>query len=554
MKNDPVKRQLIVTSSLPYANGEIHLGHLVEYIQTDIWCRFQRLRGHTCYYICGIDAHGTPVMLRAEKDGISPTKLAEQMHQAQLKDFESFHIAFDNFHTTHSPENEQLTKMIFQRLESEGSIKSKTIKQAYDAEKNMFLPDRFVKGECPRCNEPNQHGDNCEKCGATYTPLAMKNPLSVLSNTVPVEKETLHLFFDLPKHKKFLKNWVSEKHLQKPIINKLKEWFDEGLQPWDISRDKPYFGFKIPGYQDQFFYVWLDAPIGYLASFRDFCNRHPDINFNDFWDKNSNTELYHFVGKDVAYFHSLFWPAVLHAADLRLPNAVYVHGFLTMQGKKMSKSRGTFILASAYLKHLDPESLRYYYAAKLNSNVEDIDLNLEDFKTRVNADIVGKIVNIASRCAGFIYKKFDGQLSTTLEDMRLHEIFIKQEPIIADHYENREYAIAMREISHLADLANQYINDKQPWVLAKQEDQLPEVQQICSIAINLFRQLIIYLQPVLPVLAEKSCAFLNIDAFTWQDIQTPLLNHQINQFKPLMTRIEAEQIAALQADSVNSTQ
>ncbi len=543
------KRKIIITSSLPYANGDIHLGHLVEYIQTDIWARFQRLRGHSCYYICGIDAHGTPVMLRAQQDGIAPEKLVETMRDRQHKDFKNFHVDFCNFYSTHSTENQQLTNEIFGRLEEKGLIRSRTIKQAYDAEKNMFLPDRFVKGECPRCGNEDQYGDSCDNCGATYAPLDMKNPVSVLSGSTPIEKESEHLFFDLPQLEVFLKSWMSPEHLQSAIINKLNEWFADGLQAWDISRDKPYFGFEIPGHPGKYFYVWLDAPIGYIASFKNYCAAHPEVNFDEFWQKDSNTELYHFVGKDVAYFHSLFWPAVLQGADIRLPNAVYVHGFLTVNGKKMSKSRGTFIRARTYSKHLNPEHLRYYYATKLNDGVEDLDLNLEDFKTKVNSDLVGKVVNIASRCAGFINKKFAGQLAEKIAEPALYSEFQQAQTNIAKHYEQRQYAAAMREIMRLADLANHYINEKAPWVLAKQTDRLEEVQAICSMGINLFRLLIIYLSPVLPELSQKSAEFLNVDNFSWQDLDSPLLSHTVNTFKPLMTRIEQEQLDAMQEDA-----
>src|SRR3990167_5295739 len=543
------QRKILVTSSLPYGNGPLHLGHMLEYIQTDIWVRFQQLRGHTCYYICGIDAHGSPIMLRAEKEGITPTQLIERIYQSHQQDFAKFHIKFDSYYTTHSKENRELTEFIFNKLKAGGHITTKTIKQAYDAQKNMFLPDRFVRGECPRCGAPDQYGDSCDICGATYNPLDMKNPVSVISGTVPVEKESEHLFFDLPKHESFLINWMNQGHLKEPMINKLKEWFTTGLQAWDISRDAPYFGFTIPGYTDKYFYVWLDAPIGYMASFKKFTTMHPTISFEEFWDKNSTHELYHFIGKDVAYFHTLFWPALLAACQIRLPSSIYAYGFLTVNGKKMSKSRGTFISANTYLKHLNPEYLRYYFASKLNNGIEDLDLNLEDFKTKVNADLVGKLINIASRCSGFISKFFAGKLSPSLANPELFKNFLQSEKPIADYYENRQYSAAIREIMRLADIANQYINDNQPWILAKQPEKLPEVQTICSLAINLFKTLIIYLQPVLPALAKSVSEFLNTPVFTWQDSHLPLLNHTINVYQPLMTRIEEEQIIAMQNDA-----
>jgi methionyl-tRNA synthetase len=542
-------RKIIVTSSLPYANGDIHLGHMVEYVQTDIWARFQKLRGNQCHYICGIDAHGTPVMLRAAKEGIEPEALVEQMHAAHTKDFADFQVAFDNYYSTHSEENKSLTQDLYLRLKASGFISSKVIKQAFDPEKQMFLPDRFVKGECPRCGSEDQYGDSCDNCGATYSPLEMKNPKSALSGATPVEKESEHLFFDLPKSEEFLKEWMAAGHLQDSTTNKLKEWFEQGLQAWDISRDKPYFGFQIPETEDKYFYVWLDAPVGYMASFKNFCEANPELNFDEYWNADSQTELYHFIGKDVVYFHSLFWPAVLKQANYRLPNGVFVHGFLTVNGRKMSKSKGTFIKARTYLNHLQPDYLRYYYASKLSNTVEDMDLNLEDFQAKVNSDLVGKIINIASRCAGFITKRFDGQLSSEVAEPELLASFTAAADKISEHYENRQYAAAMREIMRLADLANQYIADKEPWKLAKQEGKENEVQQICSLGINLFRILIIYLQPVLPELAKKVEAFLNVDSFVWTDSQQVLTNHTINKFKPLMTRIEETQVTAMQEEA-----
>ena len=536
-------RKIIVTSSLPYANGDIHLGHLVEYMQTDIWARFQRMRGHQCYYICGVDAHGTPVMLSAKQQGLAPESLANTMRQRHLDDFSAFYVQFDNFYSTHSEENKTLTGLIYERLKANGDIQRKVIKQAFDPKAKLFLPDRFVKGTCPRCGAEDQYGDSCEVCSATYSPLEMKNPISVVSGETPIEKESEHLFFDLPKFELFLAEWMQSGHLQESIVNKMREWFHLGLQAWDISRDQPYFGFEIPGEKDKYFYVWLDAPIGYLASFQQYAMKHR-LNFDEFWSADSQTELYHFIGKDVVYFHSLFWPAVLKAAHFRLPNAVYVHGFLTVNGQKMSKSRGTFILARHYLKHLNPEQLRYYFAAKLSDAVEDIDFNTADFKARVNADLIGKLINIASRCAGFIQKLFSGKLSEQLSHPLLAEAQIKGEAIAAC-YEQRRYSQAMRHIMAIADLTNEYINHEQPWVKAKNPDQLREVQTICSVGINIFRTLIIYLTPVLPELSRHVSIFLNVNSFCWQDSQTVLTDHLINPFQPLMSRIDDEQLAAL---------
>ena len=548
------KRKIIVTASLPYANGDIHLGHMLEYVQTDIWKRFQTMRGHDCYYICGTDAHGTPVMLRAEKENIDPAKLVENMRQSHINDFKDFFVEFDYFHSTHSEENKYFTEAIYKRLKEQDDIDVKTINQAFDPVKKIFLPDRYVKGTCPKCGAEDQYGDSCDACGATYDPLEMKNPVSVLSGETPVEKASEHLFFNLPKHEAFLKDWIHSGHVQKPIANKLNEWFEAGLASWDISRDEPYFGFKIPGYDDKYFYVWLDAPIGYIASFKKYCEEHPEINFESFWEAGSKTELYHFVGKDVVYFHSLFWPAVLKSSGHRLPNAVHAHGFLTVNGKKMSKSRGTFINSKTYVKHLQPEYLRYYFASKLSDQIEDLDLNLEDFKAKVNSDLIGKVVNIASRSSGFITKKFDGFLSKDIADNALLQSFIDAGDSIADLYEKRLYAFAMKEIMRLADTANQYINDKAPWVLAKDADKQNEVQLICSLGINLFRLLMIYLQPVLPVLAKEVADFLNVETFTWQDSKQALTDHQIKTFKPLMKRIEQEQIDAMLEDAKEELQ
>lgn len=544
------QRKILVTSSLPYANGDLHLGHIIESIQTDVWVRFQKMRGHQCYYICGSDAHGTPIMLRAEKDKITPEELVKNTRLSHIKDYHDFLIAFDNFHTTHSVESQHWTETIYKKIKDNGDILVKTIEQAFDPAKNMFLPDRFVKGECPKCHTPDQYGDSCEACGATYSPMDMKNPVSVLSGETPITKNSEHLFFDLPKHAEFLKTWLQTgSHVQKSIAQKLNEWFEQGLQPWDISRDAPYFGFKIPGTENKYFYVWLDAPIGYIASFAKFCYENPAIDFDEFWEKNTDTELHQFIGKDVMYFHTLFWPALLHSANLRLPTSVYAHGFLTINGLKMSKSRGTFILARTYLNHFNPEYIRYYFASKLNNSLEDIDLNFEDFKQKVNSDLVGKLINIASRTAGFINKYFDGQLSNEICNEALYHEFTQAAETIAQHYEQRQYAAAMREIMRLADLANQYVNDQQPWAMIKNDEKKNEAQNVCTLALNLFRILIIYLKPVLPTLAKKVAEFLNVADFQWQDSLLPLLDHKINEYKMLMTRIEDQQITNLQNEA-----
>ena len=538
------KRRILVTSALPYANGEIHLGHLLEYIQTDIWVRFQKLQGNECHYVCADDAHGTPIMLKADEMGIDPEELIAGVSERHQADFRDFNIEFSQFHSTHSDENRYFSELIYSRLKESGFIKTRVISQAFDPEKEMFLPDRFIKGECPKCGADDQYGDNCEACGATYSTTELKNARSVVSGAVPIEKDSEHYFFDLPQFEAELKDWTNAGHLQEEISNKLAEWFEQGLQQWDISRDKPYFGFKIPGTEDKYFYVWLDAPIGYMASFKKLCDKS-DLEFDDFFEKGSDTELYHFIGKDIVYFHALFWPATLIGSNFRTPNAIFAHGFLSVNGQKMSKSRGTFIQARTYLETLNPECLRYYYAYKLSSKIDDIDLNLEDFKQRVNSDLVGKVVNIASRSASFVVKKFDKELSNNCCEQELYDEFVAASSEIAGHYEDRNFGQAMRSIMKLADKANQYIDDKKPWQLAKEEGKMQEVHEITSLAINLFRVLMTYLKPVLPEMAEKSEAFLNVDSLNWNDIKSPLLGHQINKFKPLMTRIEDEQIEAM---------
>ena len=546
------RRKILVTSALPYANGPIHLGHLVEYIQTDIWARFQKMRGHNCIYVCADDAHGTPIMLHAQKKGISPEALIGQVAQEHQADFADFNINFDNYHSTHSEENREIATAIYQHLQEGGHIESRTITQAYDPEKEMFLPDRFIKGECPRCGAEDQHGDSCEVCGATYSPTELKNPVSVVSGATPIEKETEHFFFKLPDFEGMLQYWIKQGHIQDEIAAKLKEWFDAGLQDWDITRDAPYFGFEIPDAPGKYFYVWLDAPIGYIASFKHLCNQRDDLDFDEFWKKDSKTELYHFIGKDIAYFHTLFWPATLTGSGYRTPSAVWCHGFLTVNGQKMSKSRGTFIMARTYLDHLNPEYLRYYFAAKLGSGIDDIDLNMDDFMARVNSDLVGKVVNIASRCAGFINKRFEGKLSAKLPDTDLHEAFVIAGNKIADMYERREFGHAMRAIMLLADKANQYIDDKKPWVLIKEQERDKEVQDICTMGLNLFRIIMTYLKPVLPATAKGAEEFLGCVPLTWNNYQTPLLDYTINDFTPLLTRVEKEKIEAIIEDSKHS--
>ena len=538
------KRRILVTSALPYANGEIHLGHLLEYIQTDIWVRFQKMQGNECHYVCADDAHGTPIMLKADELGIDPEVLISEVSKRHQADFSDFGVDFSQFHSTHSEENRYYSELIYSRLKDSGFIKTRVISQAFDPEKEMFLPDRFIKGECPKCGADDQYGDNCESCGATYSTTELKNARSVVSGAIPIEKDSEHYFFDLPQFEKQLKDWTNAGHLQEEISNKLAEWFEQGLQQWDISRDKPYFGFRIPGTEDKYFYVWLDAPIGYMASFKKLCD-NSDLEFDDFFAKGSDTELYHFIGKDIVYFHALFWPATLMGSNFRTPNAIFAHGFLSVNGQKMSKSRGTFINARTYLENLDPEYLRYYYAYKLSSKIDDIDLNLEDFKQRVNSDLIGKVVNIASRSASFVVKKYDKQLSSKSIEPELYAEFVDTSSEIAAHYEARNFGHAMRSIMKLADKANQYIDEKKPWQLAKEEGKEQEVHEVTSLAINLFRVLMTYLKPVLPEMAKQSEVFLNIDSLNWGDVKSPLTSHQINKFKPLMTRIEDDQIEAM---------
>ena len=546
-------RKILVTSALPYANGEIHLGHLLEYIQTDIWVRFQKMMGNECHYVCADDAHGTPIMLKANELGITPEALIKDVSERHQADFKDFFIGFSQYHSTHSDENKTLSTDIYNQLNAAEYIKTRTISQAFDPEKQMFLPDRFIKGDCPKCGAVDQYGDNCEVCGATYSSTELNNAKSAISGATPITKDSEHYFFDLPQFEAQLKEWTNAGHLQDEVSNKLAEWFEQGLKQWDISRDAPYFGFQIPGVEGKYFYVWLDAPIGYMASFKKLCNEQ-DIDFDEYFNKDSKTELYHFIGKDIVYFHALFWPAMLMGSNYRTPNAIFAHGFLTVNGQKMSKSRGTFIQARTYLESLNPECLRYYYAYKLSAKIDDIDLNLEDFKQRVNSDLVGKVVNIASRSAGFIVKKFDKTLSAYAIEGDLYNEFVAQGDSIAQHYEARNYNQAMREIMKLADKANQYIDTHKPWQMVKEEGKEAQVHDVTSLAINLFRVLVTYLKPVLPVMAEQVEAFLNIDELDWHSLKHPLTKHKINKFKPLMLRIEDAQINQVIESSKQSMQ
>ncbi len=543
-----MSRTLLVTSALPYANGSIHLGHMVEHIQTDIWVRHQRMRGHTVYLICADDTHGTPVMLAAEAQGITPEQMIDKARREHMQDFAGFHIAHDLYYSTHSPETREYASEIYNRLKAAGLIRVRPIEQLYDPVRNMFLPDRFIKGECPRCHAKDQYGDNCEVCGASYAPTEMIDPVSVVSGARPVERTSEHHFFALGECETFLRQWTRSGTIPVEAANKLDEWFKSGLTDWDISRDKPYFGFEIPGAPDKFFYVWLDAPIGYIGTFKKLATDR-GLDFDAFWEKDSSTELYHFIGKDILYFHSLFWPAMLESAGYRTPTQLFVHGFLTVNGQKMSKSRGSFITASNYLKHLDPEYLRYYYEAKLNASMDDIDLNLDDFVARVNSDLVGKYVNIASRTAGFITKRFEGVLATTLTETAVPLIhrFYAEAGAIADLYDAREYGKALREIMVLADAANQFVDGIKPWDLARDVARNDELQQVCTASLEIFRLLTLFLKPVLPVLAEKVEAFLDIPALSWSDAHAgaAMLGHHIKPYQHLITRVDPKKIEAL---------
>lgn len=538
------QRKILVTSALPYANGPIHLGHMLEHIQTDIWVRYQKAMGQNCIAVCADDTHGSPIMLRAQKEGITPEELIAASHKEHLSDFNDFFIEYDNYYSTHSEENKTLSAYIYKQCRDKGHIAKRSISQAFDPEKGMFLADRFIKGTCPKCNAEDQYGDNCEVCGATYAPTDLINPKSAISGATPIEKDSDHFFFKLPDFEDMLKKWTRSGTLQDSVANKLAEWLDSGLQEWDISRDAPYFGFEIPDEPGKFFYVWLDAPVGYMSSFQNLCDRTDGLDFDEYWKEGSNVELYHNIGKDIVNFHALFWPAMLECSGFRKPSGVWAHGYVTVNGEKMSKSRGTFIKARTYLNHFEPESLRYYYAAKLNNTVGDLDLNLDDFVQRVNSDLVNKFINIASRSAGFI-KKAGGTLASELHNPELHQTFVDRKDIICEHFENREYSRAVREIMSLADLANEYIQEQAPWAMAKDESKAAEVQLVCTQAINLFRQLMIYLSPILPVTTQKSVEFLNVGSLNFSDIDQPLLNHGINKFKPMMARMEGKTVEAL---------
>ncbi len=539
------QRKILVTSALPYANGDIHIGHLLEYVQTDIWVRFQKSRGHNCYYVCADDTHGTPVMLRAQKEGKTPEDFIAEQQANHERDFAGALIEFDNFYSTHSPESKELTQGIYLKLKEQGHISSKTINQLFDPEKQMFLPDRFVKGTCPKCDSEDQYGDNCDNCGATYNPTDLKNPKSAVSGATPILKESEHFFFDLKGFEGFLREWLSsDDHVQSEVQNKMNEWLDD-LRQWDISRDAPYFGWEIPGEEGKYFYVWLDAPIGYMASFKNLCDKTEGLEFDDFWNKDSDAEVYHFIGKDIIYFHTLFWPCVLEGSGYRTPTAVWAHGFVTVNGQKMSKSKGTFIKAKTYLEHLNPEYLRYYYAAKLSNKIDDFDLNLEDFAQRVNTDLVNKLVNIASRCSGFITKQFDSKLSGVISEPQLLQEFLGASDSIAELYENREFGKAIKQIMALADKANVYIAEKEPWKLVKNEATKEEAHQVCSLGLNLFKVLVTYLAPVLPKLAEKTQVFLSLENINWASAQEILTDYEINKFKPMLQRIEMKSVNAM---------
>ncbi|MDQ5899592.1 MAG: methionyl-tRNA synthetase [Pseudomonadota bacterium] len=552
MSMQQTHRKLLVTSALPYANGSLHIGHLLEHIQADIWVRFQKMLGRDCIFISGEDAHGTPVMLAAQQRSISPETLVNQISDEHKRDLSAFYIDFDNFYTTHSPENEALITLIYKRMKDTGDVYNKIIQQAYDSKAQMFLPDRYVKGACPCCKTPDQYGDNCEVCGSTYSPLDLIDPKSTISGSTPIAKESDHYFFRLSNHSDFLRQWITQDHhLTEEISNKLLEWFKEGLHDLDISRDAPYFGFKIPDTENKFFYVWIDAPIGYMAIFKNLCLQRDKLNFDEYWSSPSNTELYHFIGKDIINFHAIFWPAILKSADFRTPTAIFVHGYVTVNGKKMSKSRGTYISARHYLNHLDPEYLRYYFATKLSRKTEDIDFNLKDFIQKINSDLIGKLVNIASRCSSFINKKFTNKLSANSFNPKLIQEFINKGDEIANNYETRDYNRAMKNIMELADQANQMIDAEKPWLLIKNSDSIERAHDVCSLGLNLFRILMIYLKPVLPITAKKVEHFLNIPSMTWAQRPKILFDHTINTFSPLLQRIPEETIKNMQkTDSI----
>ncbi|MDH3646211.1 MAG: methionine--tRNA ligase [Gammaproteobacteria bacterium] len=538
-------RKILVSTALPYANGSLHIGHMVEHIQSDIWVRFQRLRGHQCISVCADDAHGTPIMLAARDEGITPEELIARFYAEHRRDFDDFNISFDNYHSTHSDENRELVEHIYRMLDKNGHIDRKSIVQAYDEKEGMFLPDRYVRGTCPNpdCGAADQYGDSCEVCGSTYNPADLKDAISVISGTKPVERKSEHLFFRLASFETMLRGWVGR--LQEGIARKLDEWFDSGLRDWDISRDAPYFGFEVPGLPKHYFYVWLDAPVGYMASFKNLCDRTDGLDFDTYWKPDSDAEVYHFIGKDIVYFHCLFWPAVLHGAGFRVPTSVFAHGFLTINGQKMSKRRRTFITARQYLDNLSPEYLRYYYAAKLGPGIDDIDMNIEDFVQRVNSDVVGKLVNIASRCAGFISKQFDGKLAPKLPEPDLYQLFADAGDRLAELYESREYSRAMREIMALADQANRYIDEHKPWQAIKDPARHAEVHGVCTQGLNFYRALIIYLKPVLPGIASASEDFFNSPPLNWDDVSAPLLATSLQRFKPLIQRIDIKKVEAM---------
>lgn len=541
-------RKILVSCALPYANGSIHLGHMLEHIQADIWVRYQRMKGSKIHFVCADDSHGTPIMLKAQQMNITPEEMLEQVHKEHTADFKDFEISFDNYYSTNSPENKELSEAFYNTLKSKGYIVTRKISQLYDTVKNMFLPDRFVKGTCPKCGATDQYGDNCEVCGATYSPTELKNPYSALSGVQPELRETEHYFFDLPQFENILKEWIASGAIPEEMANKLKEWFESGLQQWDISRDAPYFGFKIPGTEDKFFYVWLDAPVGYFGSFKNLCSRDPSISFEEFTSPDSDCEMYHFIGKDILYFHSLFWPAMLYGCNRKMPNKLFLHGYVTVNGAKMSKSKGTFIKARTYLNHFTPEALRYYYAAKINGRIDDLDLNLEDFVARVNADVVNKLVNLAARTASFITKTFGGRLRDTLTEPELFAQFRNIRETVENCYENRDYARGIREIMGLADKANKYVDDLAPWVLARDPANNDKLHEVCTNSINFFKILMTCLKPIMPVLARDAEAFLGQE-LTWDNMFQPLIGCSVNTFKPLFKRIEMKDVQAMINDS-----
>ena len=545
-------RKILVTSALPYANGSIHLGHLVEYLQTDIWVRSQKMSGNECLYICADDAHGTPIMLKAQELKITPEKLIESTYKEHIKDFSDFFIEFDNYYSTHSEENKEFSTHIYNQLKKNGNIIEKTIEQFYDAEAKMFLPDRYIKGECPKCGAKDQYGDSCEECGATYSSTEIVNPISIVSNSSPITKKTEHFFFKLSDYEDFLKEWISSDTTQLEIKNKLNEWLSDGLADWDITRDKPYFGFNIPGHDDKYFYVWLDAPIGYIASFKNYCEKN-NKDFNEYWDKESDCEMYHFIGKDISYFHALFWPAMLEGSNFRKPTAIFCHGFLTIDGEKMSKSRGTFFNARTYLNHLSPEYLRYYYASRLTNKIEDIDLNFDDFISRVNSDLVGKIINIGSRCARFINKDFNNKLSGELKNSELIKKCLAKVEDIIKNYEDRNYSSNIRLITSMADDVNKYLDEEKPWVKIKNESEKELAQKICTDGLNLFRILIGCLKPVIPEIAKKVEAIMRCAPINWENIEEIITSDKIETFEPIITRIDKDAIESMKNENIGDT-